>query len=96
MAKKAFDKIAAGLEDAIAFAQGDKTRGKVVRPLDIKSIRRATNLSQNQFAKTYHLPVSTIQDWEQQRRVPDAPGRVLLSMIEADPQGVAKMIEQIG
>lgn len=28
---KAFDKIAAGLADAIAYARGDTTRGRVVR-----------------------------------------------------------------
>jgi len=29
--KSAFDKIAAGLQDAIAFVEGDETRGRVRR-----------------------------------------------------------------
>lgn len=94
MAKSAFEKIAAGLEDAIAYAQGDQARGKIAPPIDVKAIRAVTRLSQTRFAKTYHLPVATVQDWEQQRRAPDTPARVLLSMIAADPKGVAAIIEK--
>ena len=36
---KAFDKIAAGFEDAIAFAQGDASRGRIARPVNVKAIR---------------------------------------------------------
>lgn len=92
MTKQAFDKIAAGLEDAIAFTKGDKTRAGFAQTVDVKAIRAATKLSQAKFAETYHLPIATIQDWEQQRRTPDTPARVLLSLIEADPKGVAAII----
>lgn len=37
--KGAFDKIAAGLEDAIAFAEGRKSKAVLVRPVDIKAVR---------------------------------------------------------
>jgi hypothetical protein len=33
-----------------------------------------------------------VQEWEQHRRQPDTPARVLLSMIEADPVAVEKLI----
>lgn len=84
MTKTAFDKIAAGLSDAIGFAQGDASRGRG-HGIDAKAIREKTKLSQTRFAETFHLPVSTVRDWEQDRRAPDAPARALLSMIEADP-----------
>jgi putative transcriptional regulator len=35
--KKAFDKIAAGLEDAIAWSSGDEGRGREVRLVDVKA-----------------------------------------------------------
>ncbi len=35
--RKAFDKIAAGFEDAIAFAQGDGSRGCIARPGGLSS-----------------------------------------------------------
>jgi putative transcriptional regulator len=96
MTKSAFDKIAAGLEDAIAFAEGDAGRGHVVAPLDVKAIREATNKTQAAFASTFHLPIGTVRDWEQHRRQPDAPARVLLSLIQAAPETVEKLIEKAG
>lgn len=92
MSKAAFDKIAAGLEDAIAFAGGDGSKGRIAAPIDVKKVRAATNKSQSEFASTYRLPVATVRDWEQNRRQPDAPARVLLAMIEADPAAVEKLI----
>lgn len=92
MTKSAFDKIAAGLNDAIAYAGGDKTRGHVATPLDVKAIRAATMKSQAEFATSFHLPIGTVRDWEQARRQPDAPARVLLSLIKANPIAVEKML----
>lgn len=96
MTKSAFDKIAAGLEDAIAYAGGDTSRGRIAAPLDVKAIRKATNKTQDAFAAAYHLPVGTVRDWEQNRRQPDAPARVLLSLIQAAPDAVEKLIEKAG
>lgn len=95
MTKSAFDKIAAGLDDAIAYAQGDKTRGRVAAPLNVKAIREATGKSQPAFAEAFHLPVGTVRDWEQHRRQPDAPARVLLALIQADPARIEKMLEKV-
>lgn len=92
---KAFDKISAGLEDAIAFAQGDASRGRVARAVDVKAIRTRTNQTQQEFAATYHLPIGTVRDWEQERRQPDAPARVLLSLIQAEPETIANLIAKV-
>jgi len=40
MPKRAFDMMMEGLEDAIAFAKGDASRGIAHDPLDVKAIRR--------------------------------------------------------
>jgi putative transcriptional regulator len=93
---KAFDKISAGLEDAIAFAKGDAARARVVKPIDVKAIRARTNKTQAAFAEAYCLPIGTVRDWEQERSHPDAPARVLLAMIEAEPEMVAQLVAKIG
>ncbi|MDX3885970.1 MAG: transcriptional regulator [Sphingomonas sp.] len=95
MTKSAFDKIAAGLEDAIAFAGGDTARGRIAQSIDVAAIRGATGKSQAEFAEAYHLPPGTIRDWEQQRRKPDTPARVLLTLIQADPARIEKMLAKI-
>ena len=90
--KSAFDKIKAGLDDAVAFAGGDKSRGRLHEPIDFKALREQTGKTQEQFSTAYALPIGTVRDWEQKRRQPDAPARVLLSMIRVDPKGVEKLI----
>jgi putative transcriptional regulator len=87
-----FNGIVAGLKDAIAFVNGDSSRGRVVAGIDVKAIRERTGMTQPQFAAAYHIPVGTLRDWEQARRIPDAPARALLTIIAADPAAVAKML----
>lgn len=94
MSKKAFDKIAAGLNDAIAYAKGDEGRGRVAAPMDVPAIRHATKKSQAEFARAYRLPIGTLRDWEQNRRQPDAPARVLLTLIEREPETVERIIAE--
>ena len=92
MGESAFGKIAAGLEDAIAFAGGDDARGRVARAVDARAVRAATRKTQADFAASFHLPIGTVRDWEQGRRRPDAPARVLLAMIEADPATAQRLV----
>jgi putative transcriptional regulator len=94
MAKSAFDKIAAGLEDAIAYVQGDNTRAHVAAPVDVKAVRKQARKTQAQFAQAYRIPVATLRDWEQGRRQPDAPARALLAVIAADPATVERILAQ--
>jgi putative transcriptional regulator len=91
---KAFDKIAAGLADAIAFVQGDTSKGHVAAGPDVKAIRAKTKLSQAKFAERLRVPVATVRDWEQHRRSPDAPARTLLGMVNADPKAALALIEK--
>lgn len=90
--KSAFDKIAAGLDDAIAFAEGDDARGRIHAPVDVRAIRQANNMTQAEFARAFHLPLNTVQEWEQKRRSPEAPARVLLALIAADANAVRRII----
>jgi putative transcriptional regulator len=89
---KAFDKIAAGLTDAIAYAGGDTSKGRVAAGPDVKAIRAKTKLSQTKFADKLRVPVATVRDWEQHRRSPDAPARTLLGMVDADPKVALELI----
>lgn len=92
--KSAFDKIAAGLDDAIAHANGESGRAKVAAPLDVAAIRKRTGKTQDQFARAYRLPVGTVRDWEQRRSQPDAPARVLLALIGAEPDTIEQLVRR--
>jgi putative transcriptional regulator len=87
--KQAFDQIATGLREAIAFARGD-TQSIVVHQIqvedsDVRAIRAATGLNQQEFATSIGVAVGTLRGWEQNRRRPEGPARVLLALIGKNP-----------
>ena len=86
---KAFEKIRAGLDDACAYLDGDR-RGFAVHEVevpepDVAAIRSRTGLSQPAFARSIGVPLGTLKNWEQGRRRPRGPARVLLALIEKRP-----------
>lgn len=96
MTKSAFEKIKAGLEDALAYAEGDTARGKAtvvaVEACDVAAIRARLNLSQARFASALAVPVSTLRKWEQGQRVPSGPARALLKVMEREPEAVRRAL----
>src|SRR5947209_10778678 len=79
MSKKASDSIMAGLQDALAYTKGDKTRGKATAfdggDLDVGKVRGKVGLSQDEFARAFGVSVGTLRNWEQNRVRPDGPAR---------------------
>jgi putative transcriptional regulator len=59
---------------------------------DVRAIREHLGLSQEAFAARFHLSLRTVQEWEQQRRVPEGPARVLLQVIEREPDAAARAL----
>lgn len=55
---------------------------------DAKRIRRSYNLSQNQFAAMLGISLATLRNWEQGRRKPEGPARVLLQVAAKHPNAV--------
>ena len=96
MTKRAFDKIMGGLDDARAYLEGtaDKKRYRVHVPekIDVKKIRTRLGLSQESFAATYGFAVSAVRDWEQGRRRPERSARILLKIVEKEPEAVSRAL----
>jgi putative transcriptional regulator len=96
MSKRAFDKISAGLGDARAFLDGtaDKRRYRVRVPdtIDVKKIRARLGLSQAEFAATYGFALSAVRDWEQGRRQPERSARILLKIVQKEPEAVTRAL----
>ena len=93
---EAFESIKRGLEEALAHAKGEKTSAKVhqiaVPEPDIAAIRAKSGLSQEEFARSIGVAVGTLRGWEQGRRRPEGPARVLLALIEKQPSIVQDML----
>jgi len=59
-----------------------------------RTIRTQLNLTQEEFAERFFLPLGTIRDWEQGKKRPDSAARVLLRVIERNPQAVIEAMER--
>jgi putative transcriptional regulator len=96
MTSEAFKRIEQGLKEAIAYAQGH-TEGAITHHIevptpDVRAIRALTGLSQTDFARSIGVAKATLLNWEQNRRTPDGPARVLLALIAKDPGIVQRML----
>jgi putative transcriptional regulator len=60
----------------------------------VKVLRQRLGLTQAQFAEAFHLPITTLRDWEQHRSTPDAPARALLLAIERDPEVMRRLLAE--
>ncbi len=85
----AYKSIRKGLEEALAHAGGKKTGARVrkirIPEPDVAAIRAKSGLSQAEFARSIGVAVGTLQGWEQGRRRPEGPARVLLALIAKRP-----------
>jgi putative transcriptional regulator len=72
------------------LSQADLTRMR--RTPQVKIIRRALGISQEDFAARYHIPIGTLRDWEQGRVEPDQAARAYLTVIARDPEAVRKAL----
>jgi putative transcriptional regulator len=90
MTQKQIDAAADADADNRPLTPADFARMK--RTPQVKIIRRALGLSQDDFAARYHIPIGTLRDWEQGRAVPDQAARAYLTVIARDPEAVRKAL----
>ena len=57
-----------------------------------KVIRERLDLTQEEFAARFDIPLGTLRDWEQARREPDAAALAYLRVIEREPEAVARAL----
>jgi putative transcriptional regulator len=76
--------------DAQPLTGADLKRMK--RTPQAKIIRRALELTQEEFAIRYRIPLGTLRDWEQGRTAPDQPAQAYLTVIARDPAGILRLL----
>jgi putative transcriptional regulator len=65
---------------------------RMKRTPQVKVIRRALGISQEDFAARYHIPIRTLRDWEQGRVEPDQAARTYLTVIAREPDAVRRAL----
>jgi putative transcriptional regulator len=94
MNKKAFDKIAAGLNEALKIARGEAKPARPYVPdeISIREIRKKLNLSPDDFAAEFGFTINQIRDWEQGRTRPLGGLRAYLMLIKSDPKVASQLL----
>ena len=83
---------AAALSDPDAQPVGPEQLARMRRVSPVKVLRQRLDMTQAEFADAFHLPITTLRDWEQHRSTPDAPARALLLAIERDPEMMRRLL----
>lgn len=92
MTAHAIERAALADPDAQPLSPPDLKRMR--RTPQAKVIRRALNLTQEEFATRYRIPLGTLRDWEQGRSEPDQPTRAYLKVIACDADRVRRILAE--
>ena len=84
--------VAAARSDPDAQPMTPRQLARMRRVPRVKVVRQRLGMTQVEFAEAFHLPITTLRDWEQHRSVPDAPARALLLAIERDPEAMRNLL----
>jgi putative transcriptional regulator len=95
-------KFGSDLMDALKEVRAHQ-RGEVALPTrlvdamsakQVKAIRTANAKSPKEFEARFGIPARTIEGWEQGRKL-DVSARILMAMIEREPQVVEATVERL-
>jgi len=94
MRKEDFDGIMQSMEEARRWARGEHVPGLRVHyfPTDVRAIHHGTGLSPAEFSRQIGVSTATLRNWEQRRRKPEGPARILLAMLARDPAIVTRAL----
>jgi putative transcriptional regulator len=66
---------------------------RMKRTPQAKVIRRALNMTQEEFAAQFQIAIGTPRDWEQNRYEPDGAAKAYLKVIAREPEAVRRALE---
>ncbi len=103
MRKDLFDELVESVKEMKEIQAGRRRPGRVTRAEDLMSagvpdvaaLRAGFKLSQAKFAGLLGISVDTLQNWEQGRRAPDGPAKVLLRVAAAHPEALLDVAQPI-
>lgn len=89
------EKILGSIRDARAVLRGEVEGEFVVHvpaEFDVRALRRQLGMSQTKFAASFGFGLDAVQSWEQGRRRPEGPARMLLKVIQHAPDLVRRVL----
>ena len=90
------DELIASMEQAVAIVEGKMAPGRThqveVPEVDVKAARKRMGMTQPAFSAVFGVSLPTLRKWEQHVRRPQGPARVLLHVIEREPEAVFRAL----
>lgn len=89
MKKELFEELLESVRQAKAIEKGELKAARVTEVnarTDIVRVRGRLGLSQSKFASILGISADTLQNWEQGRRSPTGPAKVLLKIAAKHPE----------
>jgi putative transcriptional regulator len=90
MKKELFEEMIESVKQGGAIIKGkmEASRSTEFPDVEVRSIRERYDLSQDKFASLLGISVATLRNWEQGRRRPEGPARVLLRVAAEHPEAI--------
>ena len=91
-----FQELLESVREGGQISRGERapSRKFVIEEPDVASIRKRYRLSQPKFASLLGISTKTLQNWEQRRRKPEGPARVLLQVAARHPEAILDVVSE--
>jgi putative transcriptional regulator len=91
-----YNELLESVREGGAILRGEKpaSRAFTMEKPDVQQIRNSFHLSQSEFAPLLGISVDTLQNWEQGRRAPQGPARILLQVAAKHPEALWDVVQQ--
>ena len=96
MKKELFEELLESVRQGGAILRGERKPSRVFEfsEPDVRTVREHYGLSQEKFASLMGISVGTLRNWEQGRRRPEGPARVLLRVAAKHPEAVLDVVRK--
>lgn len=90
MKDELFQELLASVKQGAAIMKGtiQPARSFEFPETEVRALREQFGLSQDKFASLVGISVGTLRNWEQGRRKPEGPARVLLRVAALHPEAL--------
>ncbi len=85
--------MAAALSDPDNPPLTPERLARMKRVPQVKVMRRALGLTQEDFSARFRIPLGTLRDWEQGKSEPDQAARAYLTVIAREPEAVRRALQ---
>ncbi|MBI3849404.1 MAG: helix-turn-helix domain-containing protein [Verrucomicrobia bacterium] len=95
MKKELFDELLQSVKEAAGIERGDarpSRKFEIKTANDVIRVRNKLGVSQTRFARLLGISEDTLQNWEQGRRKPTGPAKVLLKVAAKHPKVILEAV----